>query len=88
VGATVTELLLHVLSRQPEVTARDRERVKAGRPVYLILWLGGGAIIGAVAALFDEGWVDVVGAAYSSVSILAGLVLFFVLRRRTRAKNG
>jgi hypothetical protein len=86
-GAAITQLMLRVLGRQPEVAAHDRDRVESRRPIYLALWLGGGAIIGALASIFGTGWIDVIGAVYSALSILAGLALFFVARQRIRAKT-
>ena len=87
VGAAITQLMLRVLGRQPEVAAHDRDRAKSRRPIYLALWIGGGALIGALASIFGSGWIDVIGAVYSALSILAGLALFFVARRRIQAKT-
>jgi hypothetical protein len=82
VGAIVIEAATWFVSHRTELTAVNRARLDARRPIYVGAWLGGGCIVGAVAAIFRQGWIDVVGAAYSALCILAGLILAAAAKRR------
>lgn len=87
-GACVIGALLFYVDRRSDTTATLRAALRLRLPIYLACWLGGGALIGAVAAIFDRGIVDVVGAAYSAASILGAVVLVAVMRRRTTRAQG
>lgn len=87
VGVVLIELALRAASRLPEVSNSDRQRVMQRLPTYRLCWIAGGLIIGTIAASFDHGWIDIVGAAYSATSLGVGLIIFLVFRRRLRARD-